>query len=73
MKLFIHDQKHEKINGELDLGEINDKEKELVEKTIAFLETNNITNRYCQLRLANKAVVEYQDGEPEVIFDDFRI
>ncbi len=73
MKLFIHDEKHERINGELDLGEITDKEKELIQKTIDFLESNEITNRYCQLKLANKAVVEYQEGEPEVIFDDFRI
>lgn len=37
MKLFNFDEKHQQVNGEVDLGSLTQKERELVEKVLAFI------------------------------------
>ena len=63
MKVFITDEKHCTVNKEhLDLGEISEQEKALVEKVLEFL--NRFESRYCQYRIGNTATPVYEDGEP---------
>lgn len=69
MKLFILDRKHQKINNQLDLGNLTDREQKLIEKITDFLEQNNITNHYNELKLAELVKVEYTEGEPELSFE----
>lgn len=69
MNLYIHDEKHEQIVGELNLGEITEKEKEIIRKICDFLEEKAITNRYKSLVLAESYEVKNDDGEPLIVFD----
>ena len=68
MKLFLYDQKHEQIHGEIDLGKIDDKQAVLLEKVIKFLDGQRITNRYKTLIVAESFKITYEDGEPEIEF-----
>ncbi len=52
MKLFHHDDKHDRINGELDLGDISFKEQQLLKQVIAFLAQQGVTNRRQNVTLA---------------------
>ena len=75
-KLFIHDEKHEQVIGELDLGEITKKEEILIGKIIKFLADNELTDRYKRLVLAedfkriyeNKDIFEVEDPEIEFTY-----
>ncbi len=68
MKIVCYDHKHQQIHHELDLGEISEKAKELVMKIIVWLEDeHNLLRGYEALALCDEAVVEYEDGEPEVV------
>jgi hypothetical protein len=71
MKLFIYDEKHERVNGELDLGDISDTENQLLEKVIAFLDKENITDRYGSLELANgySYYADFEDEFPVVLWE----
>lgn len=61
MKLFYVDEKHNTINDELDIGELNDKETRLLEKVLDFI--NNRSSRYNQFEIGNKAEIVWEDGE----------
>jgi hypothetical protein len=70
VKLFNFDNKHEWVNGELDLGIITESEKALLQKVIDFLEIEGITNRYKTLMLAEKYSIDFveDDDFPVVVF-----
>lgn len=53
MKLFSYDEKHHRVNAELDLGELSLEQLELVNKIIDFIDARGITNRYSSLKLAD--------------------
>lgn len=61
MKVFQTDEKHNRVNEELDLGEISEKEEQLIEKVLEFVNTH--TNRYNQYRIGNKAETVMEDGD----------
>jgi len=68
MKLFIYDQKHEKINATLDLGEVDALQLAMVDKITKFLEEQHLTNRYCNLIVAESFSTTYEDGIPTIHF-----
>lgn len=68
MKLFIYDQKHEQVHGELDLGELDDKQVVLLETVVKFLDEQKITDRYKTLTIAESFKINYDDGESEIEF-----
>ena len=70
MKLFLYDEKHQQLIDNLDLGNLSNEEIAQINKIIDFLEDNHILDRYKNLTLANKAEVQYEDGEPSLNFSD---
>lgn len=70
MKLFLHDEKHDRVNAELDLGEIAETEKVLLEKVIKFSGDNHITSRYNRLIMATsyREFYDEKDDFREIIF-----
>ncbi len=71
MKLFIYDEKHDRVNGVLDLGSLAKNEEEIVEKIIEWLDMEEITTRYHRLVLAEsfKMVIDEVGEDPQVKFD----
>jgi hypothetical protein len=69
MKLFIHDEKHETLLAELDLGELTDLEEKLLHKVVDFLDREGVTNRYNELVLAHSYEYRNYDGENIVSFE----
>lgn len=67
MKLFNYDAKHDCVHGALDLGELNNKEQELLANIISFLRDQGITNRYRSLVVAQGYLTE-EDGESHINF-----
>lgn len=49
MKLYLYDEKHEQVFGELDLGKLSKDEAVLLDKVIDFLGSMGITSRYKRL------------------------
>ena len=72
MKIFYYDSKHERVHGEIDLGPLNIKEYDLLQKAIKQMEDmiwNILDGRYKNLILAQSYDTIYDDGEPLIIFD----
>lgn len=67
MKLYLYDQKHETILSELPLPKNVDRK--TIDRIIAFLDSNGITNKYKQLVLANGYTRECEDGEYYIDFE----
>jgi len=65
MKLFIYDEKHQAINGEMDLS-ITERKK--IQEILDFLDRNRITNRYKRLVIAKGYEKKWVEGEPEIVF-----
>ena len=74
MKLFNYDEKHQRVNAELDLGELSLKELELINKIIDFIDERGITNRYNTLELADSWNYVRDEGDygEEIIGISFR-
>ncbi len=72
MKLFIHDEKHDQIIYELELGNLNEKEKILVEEIIKFLNTK-MDNRYFKLVMAESYIKLYDDNDDEFLSESYHI
>lgn len=72
MKLFNYDEKHERVNGELDLGELTPSESKLLDKIVAWMGDQGFTSRYQQLEIAERYEVDYDHdaGESFVLFLD---
>lgn len=72
MKLFNYDEKHERVNGELDLGELTPSESKLLDKIVAWMGDQGFTSRYQQLEIAERYEVDYDHdaGESFVSFLD---
>lgn len=70
MKLFIHDEKHEQVIAELDLGKLSASEIDLIDIIIRFLDNECITTRYCNLVLAESydKVICDEDENMEIKF-----
>lgn len=62
MKIFRIDEKHNSVNGELDLGDISPREQELIEKALSYVNENQ--SRYNQYELGNAAEIKWEDGDP---------
>lgn len=69
MKLFIHDEKHEQINGSLELGNLSVESLALLEKIVEFLDSEGITDRYKRLVFADGYKQTYPDGESLIEFE----
>lgn len=71
MKLYVHDEKHQNVNGELNLGEVSEKEAAMIKKIMDFLGEQGMSHRYARLVLANNYTVTYdkEDGFPTVKFE----
>lgn len=68
MKLFYYDTKHEQVIAQKDMGDLSEKEINLVDEVLEFLSENDITDgRYKNLVLANNIETMYDDGEPELV------
>ncbi len=65
MKLYIHDEKHEQILGQLDLGSLTNDEAVLLEKILLFLEKKGVSYSYQRLVIAAKHRIIVQDEEGE--------
>jgi hypothetical protein len=68
MKLFLYDDKRQRVNAEMDLGLMTPDEISVATSIMQFLEEHDVTNRYQCLRLADQYVVTYAEGEAEVEF-----
>lgn len=71
MKLFLYDDKHDHVFGELDLGVVSPETNELIEKIISFLEENGITDRYKNIVLGQSYTREL-DPETDEFFVSFK-
>ncbi len=78
MKLFYYDAKHECVLAELALGNINEKELDLVNRVIGFLSGDEVDfgmadppldGRYRAAVVANSWKHEMDDGEPFLVFE----
>lgn len=73
MKLFLFDTKHQQVVGSLEVGKLCTTEVELINKVIAFLEDQQITDgRYKNLALADDIEIVYEDNEPELVIRNAR-
>ena len=68
MKLFYYDTKHQQIIVQKDMGDLSEKEVNLVNSVLEFLEDSLLTDgRYKDLTLANNVEIIYEDGEPQLV------
>lgn len=68
MKIIYYDLKHQQILDKLNVGDISDKEKQLLQNVIDFLYGNLILDgRYKCMSIEQDAEVKYIDDEPQVI------
>jgi hypothetical protein len=70
MILYNYDRKHDWVNGSLDLGEISERECEVVRAVLVFLGEQRVTNNYRELVLARgtRMVQDDPGDEPRVEF-----
>jgi len=68
MKLFLYDEKHEAVHGELDLGKLNSDQIVFLQKIVKFLDEQGVTSRYRQLKIADNYTVEGDYEERIVVF-----
>lgn len=69
MKLFNYDDKHQNVNGELNLGALTPDEEKLLGKVIAFLGEQGLTSRYHGLVLAESFDRKVdEEGESSIEF-----
>ena len=60
MKLYLHDEKHDRINASLDLGSLSAEQNKIVQRIIYFLNNDEITT-HCELVLAENATASYDE------------
>ena len=70
MKLFIYDEKHERVLDELELDPLTPDQADLLHAVIEFLGRNRLTDRYSRLVIANgyETVLDEEYGCGEVVF-----
>jgi len=69
MILVNHDEKHEQILNELDLGDIDPDKQFLIRQIIEWMKETDQLSRYSTLELCNSCKVVYDDEqEPTVEF-----
>ncbi len=66
MKLFLYDEKHENINGELELTNIDQ-----AKTIINFLKEKHLTDRYNSLIIASSYTVQYDDNKEKLIIFNY--
>lgn len=65
MKLYLYDQKHERVDAEMDVENIEE-----VQRIIDFLWQHDVLNRYQSLTLAKSYRTVYiEEGFAELKFD----
>lgn len=69
-KLFFHDDKHQNVHAEMELGDLTVENKELLEKVFEFLRANHVLDRYRELTIAESFHEHWEDGEKQLSFED---
>ena len=72
MKIYNHDEKHGRVNGELDLGNLSVDQLDVLQKVICFLQDQEVSSRYHSIVLADNYSIYYdeEDGESNVIWEN---
>jgi len=71
MKVFLHDEKHESVFAELDIGEIDAVQQELLEQLAFFLEDQGVLNRYRRMVIAKSYIrkTDEDTGDSSIVFE----
>lgn len=72
MKLFLYDLKHNNVHAELNLGDINNETKYVINQIIEFLDEEGVIDgRYKCLTIARAINTAFdEDGEKQLVIID---
>ena len=71
MKIYNYDEKHKKILGELNLGNLSAESLDVLQKVICFLQDQEVFNEYNYVVMADShSIYHDEDGTSFMIWED---